>query len=213
MHSMRTGTCSSAWLALLLALSGCRSGGALDQLTSGVREQNAEIQSVTLHGPVLDVVLAGDVSRRYFLRPTPDCSAVATKGATVRVSPSGPWGTLHREEQTCIPSGIGSLRYWRESRPRPGLKPLPRSRVSFQIVFSDQEYAFARGRFLLAAAIGWNRGDDTVAVIPISAECHPPLERGVASMQYHQQGTYPFTLISETGLCPILGFIYPGEDF
>jgi hypothetical protein len=85
--------------------------------------------------------------------------------------------------------------------------------VSFQVVFSDEKYAFARGRFLLAAAVGWSRADDTVAVIPVSPECHPPLERGVASMQYHERGTHPFTLISDAGLCPILGFIRPDEDF
>jgi len=210
---MRTTRRSLAWLILLLALSGCGSGGVADQLTQGIRELSAEVQSVELHGPILDVVVTGEVSRRYFLSLTPECRAVAKAGAAVRISPAGPWGRLLRDEWTCIPSGIGSLRYWRNSRPRPGLGPLPRSRVSFQVVFSDEKYAFARGRFLLASAVGWSRGDDTVAVIPVSPECHPPLERGVASMQYHERGTYPFTLISDSGVCPILGFIRPGEDF
>lgn len=202
---------TSARLALLLLLAGCRAGGVGDQLTQGIWELSAQVQSAELHGPILDVVLTGEMSRRYFLSPTPDCRAVATPGATIRVSPSGPWGRLHLDDRTCIPSGIGSLRYWRNSRPKPDLGPLPRSRVDFRVVFSDEKYALARGRFLLAAAVGWTRADDTVAVIPVSPECHPPLERGVASMQYHERGTYPFTLISDAGVCPILGFIRPGE--
>lgn len=171
------------------------------------------VRSVTLRSVYLDVALVGQsFSGRLFFAATESCRAALVKGATVEYSKTGPLGQITSSAGVCPARGTGSLRRWRDSLPRPRASTHARSRASYSVVYADDEYALARGRFLLAAAIGWAVPQDTIAVIPRTSACDEPLERGVAFMEYRQMGPQPFRLVSERGDCPIVGFILPSPE-
>jgi hypothetical protein len=77
------------------------------------------------------------------------------------------------------------------------------------VIYRDEDVALLRGRFLLAARITWRGGDDTIAVVPSSAECSAILERDTASLEFRDSGPEPFRLIVDRSVCPVIGFVRP----
>jgi hypothetical protein len=98
---------------------------------------------------------------------------------------------------------------WRDRQPRSHSGPLPSFTARFKSIYTDEELVLVRGRFPLTGEIGWARGDDTVAVLPREKSCNDVLARGVAPLEFHAQGPQVFTLVSEKGSCPVIGFALP----
>jgi hypothetical protein len=172
----------------------------------------AKVSSVVERGGYLDATLESKYwSFRFYFPDHADCRAIVRPGEDVTYVKAGSLGQVQNPaREVCDPVGIASLREWRDQRPRSRLsEPLPRTRADFEIIYRDEELAFARGRFLLAREIGWPGGDDTIALLPIAEGCQEPLERGVAAMEYRSAGEVPFRLVAGGEDCPILGFVQP----
>jgi len=200
------------WVLLLgAALGACTTGsdGPLNGLPGWA---GCEVESVVERAGVLDVSLveSHQVSRFYF-PDTATCRAVLTPGARVEYVRAAPWGVVRQGEQTCTPSGIGTLELWREARRTPAL-PAPRSAARFEIVYTDPDYAFARGSFALASEVGWRLPEEVIAVVPRSGACAASLERGAAELEFRDDGPDPFVLLGALGDCPIAGFITGGAQ-
>ena len=80
------------------------------------------------------------------------------------------------------------------------------------MVFADESAVLLRGRFPLTSAVGWSGGYDTIAVVPNTAACEVPIERGVASIEFRPSGRDALTLVSKRGPCRIEGLIQPLAD-
>ena len=191
----------------MLVLSACAGG-----VPGSARE--SRVAYVTQRGAYLDAVLEGpDSTLRFFFPADETCREMLRKETWVEYVNLGTLGEVRRAELTCTPVGIASLEAWRSRRGRRLEGPLPRSPVSFRVVYQDEEYVLARGRFPLASRIGWSGGDDSLALIPRIAACVPVIARGTGSMEFRVAGRDPFILVSAEGRCPIEGFVRPlGRD-
>ncbi len=177
----------------------------------GLRTE-ATVTDVVLRDVYLDVLLESPFwSLRYFFPASEICRRILAPQASVTYVSLGPWGEIQDvQKERCVPAGIGSLQTWRNRKPRPRSRsPIPRRQASFRIVHLDEAYAFARGFFPLASAIGWTGGNDTIGVIPNTEACRPLIEGGTASMEFRPVGPEPFRLVSAAGTCPLAGFIQP----
>ena len=186
-----------------LVLSGCAAG-----LPGEARDRR--VVFVAQRGDYLDAVLEHrDASLRFFFPDDETCREVLRRDAWVEYVNLGPLGEVRREDLVCTPVGIASLEAWRSRRGRREEGPLPRSPVNFRVVYEDEDYVLARGRFPLASRIGWSGGEDTLALIPRNAACAPVIARGRGSMEFRVAGRDPFILVSREGRCAIQGFVRP----
>lgn len=205
-----------AWISLACAW-GCS--------TTQAREEGAEAASVlglptsvpaevTLlgerDGRFLDAGVDTRRSKlRFFFPVNATCRAVVEGSGEASYSNHGPYGRLHRGDQSCDPVGLLSLRAWRDRRPRQttrGGSPIPRDAARYEIVYADEDLFLARGRFQLAGLVGWAGGYDTIAVFPNAPECEGILVRGEATMEYRDAGPEPLVLVDGRNRCPFLGF-------
>ncbi len=206
------------WIAaagLTLAAAGCQPRAVIEQIgVPGLRTE-ATVTDVVLRDVYLDVLLDSPFwSLRYFFPASEICRRILAPQASVTYVSLGPWGEIQdARKERCVPAGIGSLQTWRNRKPRPrSSSPIPRRPANFRIVHRDEDYAFARGFFPLAGAIGWTGGVDTIGVIPNTEPCRPLIEGGTASMEFRPVGPEPFRLVSAAGTCPLAGFIQPPSN-
>jgi hypothetical protein len=168
------------------------------------------VEEVTDRAGFLDTLLRGEnLVRRLFFPGTDTCRAIMTPDAEVEYVRSGKWGQVRSVAGACEPVGIGLLQGWRDRGPRPRDRRVPKSQVTFKLLYHDEEVALVRGRFPLTNRLGWVGGEDTIAVIPRVPDCQKPLEQGIASMEYRISGRDPLILIVDKGRCPIIGLIRP----
>ncbi len=164
-------------------------------------------------GRYLDVAVETRRSAlRFFFPANETCREVVSGPGEASYASYGPYGRLRRGDQYCDPVGLLALPAWQQRRPRQtsgGGSPVPRDTAVYQIVYTDEDVFFARGRFQLAAMIGWTGGYDTLAVFPNLPECEGLLEKGRASMEYRDAGVQPLVLLDGRQRCPFLGFAMP----
>jgi hypothetical protein len=164
-------------------------------------------------GRYLDVAVDTQRSAlRFFFPATDTCRFVVTGSGEARYSSHGPYGRLGRGAAHCDPVGLLALPAWQKRRPRQtsgGRSPIPRDTARYEIVYSDEDVFFARGRFQLAGMVGWAGGYDTLAIFPNQPECEGLLERGSATMEYRDAGRQPLVLLNGRQRCPFLGFAMP----
>lgn len=195
----------AAGVVVLLA---CATAGEVLQLPGSTVP--AEVVEVTQRGPYLDATIdVGNLPLRFFFPTSEECRAVVVPDARVEYARVATFGAVRRGGVECVPAGIGTLEHWRSQAPRVPSRPAPRSRASYRVVYTDEETALLRGRFLLAGRIGWLGGDDTLAAVPNRPECAEVLARATASLEFRNSGAYPFRLIAGRGICPVLGFVRP----
>ncbi len=157
-------------------------------------------------------IAGGRANLRLIFPSTDDCVAVLGSEAAVEYRRTGSFGRVVRGAGSCDPIGIASLAAWRDRRPRGASNRatgIPRKTAVFHVVHEDSEVVMVRGKFLLANRIGIGAAHDLVAVLPNQPICRRPIERGVASLEFRDNGPVPFALVSDRGLCPVLGFAIP----
>jgi hypothetical protein len=165
---------------------------------------------VSERGAYLDATLSQrGKQRRYFVPSSAACRSLLRTEALVEVVALGPMGQLRQGDTQCDPLGIGSLREWRESRPRPTVRPLPARPATYRVDYQDAEVVMLRGRFPLVGLIGFPGLGDTLVVIPLSDACRPLLEATQASIEYRVAGPDPYVLIAGAQRCPVLGLVQP----
>ena len=199
-------------MAAALGATGCQPRAVVEQIGIPGLRTPATVTGVVERDIYLDVLLDSAYwSMRYFFPTSELCRRILVDQASVTYVSLGPWGEVQNDEkERCVPAGIDSLRAWRNRKPRPRTgSPIPRRQASFRVVHRDDELVFARGFFPLASAIGWTGGNDTIAVIPNTPPCQPLIESGTASMEFRPAGPEPFRLVSDQGVCPLVGFIQP----
>jgi hypothetical protein len=122
-----------------------------------------------------------------------------------------PYGTLVRGDARCEALGIGSLREWRDRRPRDeyARSIVPSAQASYREIYRDEEVAFLRGNFPLAYKLGFAGLGDVIAVVPLTPVCQPPLQRETATLEFFEAGRNVLTLSSAEGRCNLEGLIRP----
>ena len=203
-------------LAMTCALLAC--AGA-KQVGKGVaRELNpfsstdANVNAVAQIGPYLLVELRGAGANLSLFAPaTPACASVLRPEAAIRYEKYGIFGRLSRDEETCAANGAASLAAWRDRTYRRRGTVVPRAHAQFTTLFEGPQLVLLRGRFPLAGRVGIPAGYDLVAMVPNNALCRPVVERGVASLEYREAGPMPFSLVTDNGPCPVLGFAEPPQ--
>lgn len=199
-------------LGLGLGLLGCESL-TVEQVRRDLglagRVAEASVSDVRARDRYLGFSLTSRVhSGDLYVVNTPKCRAIL-ESAALRFDVGSGEGAILADGESCEIIGIGSLPTRRDSRPRPDVRERTRRRVSFDVVYRDEEVALVRGDFELAGLLYWPSARDTIAVIPIRPECTPLLERGYAPSEWRQIGPYPVVLIGEEGNCPVEGLIVP----
>ncbi len=203
---------------LSLAALGCgaRGGTAASEAAAALGLPTPVAARVALlaerDGRYLDATVDTQRSNLRFFFPTDEtCRRVVTGAAGATYTSTGPYGRLQRGGESCDPVGLLALAAWQNRRPRPSTStPIPRDTATYEIVYSDEDVFFARGRFPLAGLIGWAGGYDTLAVFPNAPECEGLLSRGRASMEFRPTGKQPLVLLHDRQRCSFLGFALPG---
>ncbi len=178
----------------------------------GVLEKPMRVERVIARGDYLAGILAGKgFSIEVYLPNNESCRAVFAEGAELNYLEGAPGGVYELKGLTCRSSGIGTLDEWRSRRPRPRSTGslIARGLASYRLVYQDDEVAFLRGRFPLAGKLGFVGSDDTIVVVPKTAECEAPIARTRSSMEYYPTGKKVLTLVSTPNHCPIAGLIAP----
>jgi hypothetical protein len=197
-------------LALLPLLFACE--------TLGIRQRGglpgaswpARVLSSVPRDGYLDATIAvWDQKLRFFFPYDEECTAVLRPEASIEWVEVGLFGRARSGEQDCDAVGVLSLAEWRDRRPRPPVRPLPRGPAYYAVAAQDTDLALLRGRFPLTGLIGIPGGIDLVAVVPKVPLCRRPLGRTSATIVYDDTGDVPYAFMSDTGLCPILGFALP----
>ncbi|MCH2172223.1 hypothetical protein MK489_15665 [Myxococcota bacterium] len=178
-----------------------------------------DVVSVTPRGPLLEVslqwtapqaTLSSDAILSLLFPARPPCEHLLTPGTRLEYLPGGQTGSVRSGGESCEAVGIASLGEWRDRRPRPSRGgPLPRAQANFRTVDSGAGFVIVRGRFPLAARVGWVGGEDTLALITDLPRCGAVVERGVASMEYRPAGKPALSLVDSQGPCSIAGFARP----
>ena len=195
-------------VVLVLAVA-CNPSKTVFQL--GVPGSSVEmtVARVKLRGGYLDTELHGSgFSLRTFVPASETCQRVVAPEAVVEFGTGGSYGTLARGDDRCDAIGIGSLREWRNRRPRESSRII-RGRASYSVVFQDEEVTFLRGRFPLVGLLGFAGMGDTIAVVPNTAECLGPIGRDTSTVEYFHGGRNVLTLSSSEGRCNIEGLLRP----
>jgi hypothetical protein len=213
-------------IATLLALTGTAGwlgcGGLAErapEASSTLRlpgsSRPATVEDVAVRGLYIDATLVFAKFRYRMLFPLNErCVEMLQPEASVVYEPRGVLGSVRDEgEGSCDPQGILDVAEWVLQR-RPttaGLRTraIPRENVSYTPGFRDEEVAFARGRFTLAAHLGFTGAYDLNMVVPTSAACTTALERGQGTLQFSRRGQPPYQLFLGETVCDVLGFAMP----
>ena len=205
LRALRTG------LALALLL-GCGGQGPRLEQPSGLPGVSTAYQ-VTLvvpRGPYLDAMLERERSSLRLFFPASDvCRRVVRVEAMLEYRATSVPGTVKNTQEECEAVGIGSLRFWRDRRPRQSRQVIPRGNAEFRRVYQDSELTLVRGRFPYANQVGWAGGWDTIAALPRNAACDALVARGSASIEFRHAGPEAFRLVTSQGRCTIEGFLRP----
>lgn len=196
---------------LVLAAAACNPAKTSFQLGVPGTGVEMSVARVKPRGGFLDTELrgSGGFTLRTFLPASALCQHVIAGEAGIQYAAGGSYGTLVRGEERCVASGIGSLREWRNRRPRPSNELIPSAQATFSVVYRDEQVTFLRGNFPLAGFLGFTDMGDAIAVVPNTAECLRPIERGVSTLEYFHAGRNVLTLSSSQGRCNIEGLIRP----
>ena len=194
------------WLAAaVLALPACAGCSTLPGRTTAW-----VIDAVVERGDFLDAsVSRGGETLRFFAPASQACRSVLRVEALVEYVSLGPLGQFQSGAEICDPVGIGSLRAWRDRKPRPTIKPLPARPATYRLVYEDAELAMVRGRIPLTGLLGFAGMGDTLLVLPQTDACRPLIPRGIAKIEYRVAGPDPLVLLGENERCAVLGLIQP----
>jgi hypothetical protein len=202
---------SGVFLSILCLMlgAGCTADQFLVQAGIPGTSTPARATLIAERAGYIDAVLeTGGTAYRFLFPDNDECRSLLEEEAELRYAHLGPLGRVTREEQRCDPVGLLSLAEWRDRRPRrESPAAIPREQATFEVYYSDDELVFARGRFPLAFEIGWAGGVDTIGVFPNREPCASILAEGVASMEFRPAGKRTFSLVTDSGLCPIEGFV------
>jgi hypothetical protein len=169
-----------------------------------------QVTFVAARGPYLDAVIERpDSSLRFFFPASDACRRVVRVEAVVDYAATSTLGTVKNAHGACVSVGIGSLRAWRDRRPRQSKQVLPRGNAEFRSVYEDSEITLVRGRFPYANQIGWAGGWDTLAALPRNEACDALVARGSASIEFRVAGPDPYRLVTGKGGCTIEAFLKP----
>ncbi len=169
-----------------------------------------QVSAVAERGEYLDAVLERPGSiLRFFFPASEVCRVVVRVESQVAYKTVSVLGTVENEAGVCQSVGIGSLRTWRERRPRQSKKVLPRGSARYRMVYQDDGLTLLRGRFPYANQIGWVGGWDSLAAVPRNDACDRMAERKDATLEYRHAGPDPYRLGTGDNLCVILAFIKP----
>ena len=198
-------------LAVALVL-GCGGQGPRMEEPSGLPGVSTAYQ-VTLvvpRGPYLDAMLERESSSlRLFFAASDVCRRVVQVEAVVEYRATSVPGTVRNVQEECEAVGIGSLRFWRDRRPRQSRQVIPRGNAEFNFFYQDSELTLVRGRFPYANQVGWAGGWDTIAALPRNAACDGLVARGSASIEFRHAGPEAFRLVTGEGRCTIEAFLRP----
>ena len=202
-------------LSTLLMAMGLTSGCAMESSKrfapglSGVRTI-LTVQSTSMLGPYLaaHLELNGQPFDAYVM-PSDACRAVFKAGEQVTYVDNGPQGVYHRGDARCQGMGVGHLLIWRNRRRHYTAAPVPRTQVTYRMIYKGDQYALLRGQFPGVGYIGFSNTYDLVAVVPIGGECAPLLDQINARMEYRGKGNRVYSLVGRTGLCDVHGFAQP----
>lgn len=198
-------------LALGLGLAGCNAQKTAFQLGIPGSRIDLAVADVKQRMDYLDTRLQGSGwELRTFLPASPTCRHVVD-GESVQYLADGPYGTLVRGDERCVAAGLGSLREWRDRRPRDvtARSIVPSAQASYREVYRDADVAFLRGQFPLAYKLGFAGLGDVIAVVPLVPVCEPPLQRDTSTLEYFEAGSNVLTLSSRDGRCNLAGLIRP----
>jgi len=191
---------------------GCGGQGPRLEQPSGLPGVSTAYQ-VTLvvpRGPYLDAMLEREGSSLRLFFPASDaCRRVVRVEAMVEYVATSVPGTVKNTQEECDAVGIGSLRFWRDRRPRQSKQVIPRGNAEFRRVYQDSELTLVRGRFPYANQIGWAGGWDTIAALPRNAACDALVARGSASLEFRHAGPEAYRLVTGEGRCTIEAFLRP----
>jgi hypothetical protein len=191
-------------------LAACQGQNIREQIAVPGTSDLVKVQSVVQRSVYLDAVLVGDrMSGRFFFPAAGECLRLLEAQASVTYRRVGAWGEVSDADGHCEAVGIGGLGWWRDQQRKPRALGKMRKPARFQVIYTDEDYALARGDFPLAGAVRWPLSQDTIAVIPRNEACRQPLERGAAAMEYRASGPEALVLISPDGICEIEGFVQP----
>ncbi len=199
----------SALAACLLA--GCGSRAQVRYQAGLATGMQLTVASVVQRHVYLDATLVAQELRiRTFVPASELCRRVLEIEAQIEYVERGVGGQFRRQGEVCQAVGIGDPLISRGRRPRPSTAAtIPRAQANFSTVYEDAGAVLLRGRFPLTSTVGWGGGHDTVAVVPNTAACRAPIERGVASIEFRAGGPNTLTLVSKEGTCRIEGLVQP----
>jgi hypothetical protein len=208
------------FLAVLLPIGVALGGCSTLLWQTGVPGSRAElrVERVDRRGPFIDVHLTGDaLARRFFVRATDTCTEMLRRDRIVTSMRTEGLGPLVDGDHECSVAGIGDLESLRRSRRGGsgfGKGTSQRRKERIEIVFTDEEYLYARGGFTLGGRFGWRPGtDQVVALLPLVPECSGLVDGGFVTTQYREVGTPAFGILDGNLVCPIRGIIavQPGD--
>jgi hypothetical protein len=204
-HVLRIG------LAVALVLGCGGQGPRLDEPSGFPGVSTAyQVTLVVPRGPYLDAMLERERSSLRLFFPADDaCRRVVRIEAMLEYRATSVPGTVSNAQEECEAIGIGSLRFWRDRRPRQSRQVIPRGNAEFRLVYQDSELSLVRGRFPYANQVGWAGGWDTLAALPRNAACDALVARGSASIEFRHAGPEAFRLVTGEGRCTIEGFLRP----
>jgi hypothetical protein len=194
--------------AAVLVLFACNTERTLYQMGF---DTELTVTRVEPRGGYLDATLRGEAGAlRVFAPPTEECRRALAPEAKVQFESVGA-GRVSRDGVRCDAAGFGPVEELSRRRGDPTVfsSPIPREQATFEIVHQDAESTFLRGRFPLAALVGWAGGDDTIAVVSASETCREVAARGVGSLEYRPRGDDTLALLGSRGLCRIEALIRP----
>jgi hypothetical protein len=175
----------------------------------------ATVENVAIRGDYIDatLVFASFEYRMLFAR-SERCTVMLQPEAAVVYEPRGVLGVVRDEgEGSCSATGILNVAGWVTQR-RPttaGLRTrgIPRENVSFQVGYRDEQLAFVRGTFGLAAHLGFTGIQDLNMILPRDESCDVALERRRATLQFSRNDRPPYRLFMGEAVCEVLGFAMP----
>lgn len=200
---------------IFLTILGFALGGCSSLLwETGVPGARADfrVERVDARGPFLDVLIAGGgLERRMFVRAGDTCREMLTRGRTVTLARTDGLGPFVDGERSCSVAGIGDLERLRRSRRGSGgygQGNAQRRKERIEIVFTDEEYLYARGGFTLGSRFGWSPGtDQVVALLPLIPECSGLVEGGFVNTQFKEAGSPALGILEGDVVCPIRALI------
>lgn len=166
------------------------------------------VSTVVPRDGYLDATLSIPSGDWRFLFPRSEaCLRVLRPKAPVEYRVGGHFGMAVAPDGTaCEASGIGSLRRWRKTRPRPEGQMAPSSPASWKIVYRDAQTYLLRGRFPVASRLGLtNTYDVVVLVANDGGTCTGVAEAGHAILVYRTSGSG----VLDLGACPVQAVARP----